>query len=65
MTMQIHPLRYECAVDHAPGKVILILRRDVAPPGMELFGFELSVQDARHMLDDLPEQIRRAGSSPE
>ena len=51
--MQIHRFRYEGMAFHALGsdEIIFTLRREEGP-----FGVALTVEDAKRMLADLPEQ---------
>lgn len=55
--MQIHRFRYEGMAFHAlgSGEIIFTLRREEGP-----FGVALTVEDAKRLLADLPEQIRIA-----
>ncbi|HEY3892427.1 MAG TPA: hypothetical protein VGM00_10745 [Bradyrhizobium sp.] len=55
--IQIHRFRYEGMAFHAlgSGEIIFTLRREEGP-----FGVALTVEDAKRLLADLPEQIRIA-----
>ena len=55
--MQIHRFQYEGMAFHelSSGAVVFTLRREEGP-----FGVELTVEDAKRLLADLPEQIRIA-----
>ena len=55
--MQIHHFQYEGIAFHSlsSGAVVFSLRREEGP-----FGVELTVEDAKRLLADLPEQIRVA-----
>jgi len=55
--MQIHRFQYEGMAFTAlrSGTVVFTLRREEGP-----FGVELTVEDAKRLLADLPEQIRIA-----
>jgi hypothetical protein len=60
--MQIHRFQYEGMAFHAlsSSAVVFTLRREEGP-----FGVELTVENAKRLLADLPEQIRIASGKSE